>query len=444
MRKKLTTIAGIMLTLSMSMILGSCGNTPNSSEVTSQDNKLAAHEPVTLTFFSGTAGTMNEEQFTKYVQEPVQKKYPHITLKFVLSGKGTTINDLVASGETPDLITNGPASIFTYSDLALTGDITPIANKLNFDFNRIEDAQLDFIRAYSNRNGLYSMPFMNGTIVLFYNKDIFDKFGVAYPKDLMTWDQIYDIAKKIVRTDAGVKYRSIEFFALNAYNQLSATYVNPSTKKASFNTQSWKTLFETFDKFYKIPGSEFITTTYADNEKAFLKDRNLAMFVSGFNNVFNGISASEETKKTFNWDMVTLPVFPDQPKLGATPIPNHIMITKTSKYQEDAFRVVETVLSDEVQGMLSRGGIIPVLKKQSIKDEFLKEVDFAKGKNTGAVFKLDRAPARIPSEYDGVVQGILNNLPKDIHSGKKDVNTALRDADDAANKAIEAEKAKSK
>lgn len=443
---KAKIVAPIVAASAMAL-LGACGQsgtgkTNDAPSSAAPEEKPAALAPVTLTLFSGTAGTMNEEQFVKYVKEPVSKKYPHITLNFVLSGNGTKIEDLITTGQIPDLLVNGPASIFTYKDLALAEDVTPLANQHQFDLNRIEKSVINFIKAYSDNDGLYTLPFMNGSPVLFYNKDIFDKFGTAYPKDFMTWDQILEIGKKVTRTDGGVQYRAMEFFALPSYNQLSATFINPATTRASFNTPEWKRLYETWSSFYRIPGSEFITTTYADIEKWFLKDRTLAMLTSPFNNPFNGISAHEETAKTFNWDIVTMPVYPDKPKTGSSDIPNHVMITKTSKAKDDAFRVVETILSDEVQSMMSRGGIVPVLTKQSVKDEFLKDIEFARGKNASAVFKLERAPARIPNEYDGAVQALLTTAMRDIYPGKKDVNTALRDIDEEANKRIETEKAK--
>lgn len=403
-----------------------------------------SYDPATLTFFSGAAGTMNEAQFEEYVKGPVSKKYSHISLEFILTGKGTTINDLITSGQTPDLITNGPASIFAYNQLALTADVTPLANKHQFDLGRIDQSVLDFMRAYSDNKGIYAIPFMNGTPVLFYNKDIFDKFGLDYPRDRMTWEQIHDIGVRVTRTEDGVQYRAMEFLAHLYYNQLSANYIDPATQKSNFNSPEWKRLFETIDKFYKIPGSEFVSLVYSQHEEWFLKDRILAMFNSPFNNIFNGISSNEDAKNTFNWDLVTMPVFADKPNLGAAPIPNYVMITSTSKNQDAGFLVVETILSDEVQGMLSRNGIIPVLKSQSIKDEFLKDVEFSKGKNLAAIFALDRAPVRVPSEYDGAVQGILKNIQNDLHSGKKDINTALREAEEAANQVIEAEKAKRK
>lgn len=403
------------------------------------------NDPVSLVFFSGTVGTMNEEQFEKYVKEPVSKKYPHISLTFVLHGEGTTIQDLITRGETPDLITNGPASISTYEGLELTTDVTPLAKKHAFDFSRVDQPILDFISAYSNKSGLYAMPFMTGTPVLFYNKDIFDKFGVSYPADGMTYEQIRDLGLQVARKEGDVQYRAVDFFGVAhlSYNQLSVDYINPATNKSNFNSPDWKKLYEKFHLFFEIPGSEFLDN-YGNWEELFLKDKITAMLHSPFNNPFTAISSDEELRTSFNWDMATIPVFAESPNLGATPIPNHVMITKTSQHQDDAFRVVETILSDEVQLMLSKGGIVPVLKKQSIKDGFLSDIAFAKDKNIAAVFKLDRAQVRNVHELDGVVQGLQRTIGREFHSGTKDINTALRDAEEAANLAIEAEMAKRK
>jgi multiple sugar transport system substrate-binding protein len=255
----------------------------------------------------------------------------------------------------------------------------------------------------------------------------------------MTWNEIYEVGKIVARNDGGTQYRAMEYFALSPYNQLSATFVDPKTNKSLYNTPEWKKLIETWGQFYKIPGSSFKTTTYSTIEQMFLKDGTLAMLVSPFNNPFTGISSMGEARNQFNWDMVTMPVFSEKPKTGATDIPNHVMIAKQSKHKDEAFLVVETMLSDEVQSDMSRGGIVPVLKSQKVKDEFLKGVEFAKGKNVSAVFKLEHAPARVPSIYDGKVSSVYNTIAKDYYSGKKDINTVLREAEEESNKRIDAE-----
>jgi multiple sugar transport system substrate-binding protein len=115
-----------------------------------------------------------------------------------------------------------------------------------------------------------------------------------------------------------------------------------------------------------------------------------------------------------------------------------MLVTSTSKHQDDAFLVISEFLSDEVQTARSRdAGTETVLKKQSVKDQFMKGLDYAAGKNIGAFFKLSAA---VPGEatiydYRGIYNtntGLIRLLQK-----AKDINTALRDAEDQTNKEIQ-------
>ena len=50
----------------------------------------------------------------------------------------------------------------------------------------------------------YAIPFRSDFWVLFYNKDLFDAAGVAYPTNDLTWDQYAELAKKLTDKDKGV------------------------------------------------------------------------------------------------------------------------------------------------------------------------------------------------------------------------------------------------
>jgi multiple sugar transport system substrate-binding protein len=49
---------------------------------------------------------------------------------------------------------------------------------------------------------LYSLPRYTSVYVLFYNKDLFDAAGVAYPSDKWTWDDYLAAAKKLTKRGA--------------------------------------------------------------------------------------------------------------------------------------------------------------------------------------------------------------------------------------------------
>ncbi|CAH8718304.1 extracellular solute-binding protein [Paenibacillus melissococcoides] len=58
---------------------------------------------------------------------------------------------------------------------------------------------------------LYGMPIEGTQRALYYNKAILDKFGVDYPRDGMTWDEILDLAKQVTAERDGVKYKGLSF-----------------------------------------------------------------------------------------------------------------------------------------------------------------------------------------------------------------------------------------
>ena len=66
-------------------------------------------------------------------------------------------------------------------------------------------------RAAEHRNGCrwtgsnYTLPFRKDWYMLFYNKDLFDKAGVAYPSADMTWDEYEELAKQMTSGEGSSK-----------------------------------------------------------------------------------------------------------------------------------------------------------------------------------------------------------------------------------------------
>lgn len=51
----------------------------------------------------------------------------------------------------------------------------------------------------------YTLPFRKDWYMLFYNKDLFDKAGVAYPSADMTWDEYEELAKQMTSGEGSSK-----------------------------------------------------------------------------------------------------------------------------------------------------------------------------------------------------------------------------------------------
>ena len=74
---------------------------------------------------------------------------------------------------------------------------------------------------YTRADGnIYALPKDHDTIALLYNKAVFDKYGVEYPTDKWTWEDMYEAAKKITEDSNGDIYG----MAMNTSNNQDGWY----------------------------------------------------------------------------------------------------------------------------------------------------------------------------------------------------------------------------
>ena len=131
-----------------------------------------------------------------------------------------TLLEAGASGGTmPDVfwMHSNTAQMYMENDLLL--DLTDYISK---------DSSIDLSKYYEGVKNLYTrndgkvfaLPKDHDTIALLYNKAIFDKYGVEYPTDAWTWDDMYEAAKKITEDSKGDVYG----MAMNTSNNQDGWY----------------------------------------------------------------------------------------------------------------------------------------------------------------------------------------------------------------------------
>ncbi|UQZ83792.1 glycerol-3-phosphate transporter periplasmic binding protein [Paenibacillus konkukensis] len=401
------------------------------------------HEPVTLKFYTGDKDY--EQKFRTEVEAKVKEKYPYISFEFQGADQGKEIQDLVLAGDSPDIYYQGISALNEkLVKFNLQYDLTDLIKQSNFDLDRIDPAYLDIIKnaSASYGAGLYGLPVNTFTPVLYYNKDIFDKFGIAYPKDGMTWDDAYALAEKLTRYEDGVQYRgmTMNFIYLLDNNQLGAPYLHLSEDRSDVNTDAWKSIFTTLTRFYRFPMNAPMDERSRVKEVAsFVKDRVSAMHA-------DVTAAAESFPDDFtNWDMVSLPTMKEAPGTNAQINPRFYYLISASKHKEEAFKVLQFVLSDEMQMQASKSGKATVLKNPAIQQAFGQDFSMLKGKHTEALYvnkPVKAQPARDSKLVTVPVTTPLNKEFNNVLTGKKDVNTALRDLEETLNKAILAEQKK--
>ena len=77
------------------------------------------------------------------------------------------------------------------------------------------------VNLYTRSDGnIYALPKDHDTIALLYNKAIFDQYGVDYPTDDWSWNDVYEAAKAITEASGGEVYG----YALNTSNNQDGWY----------------------------------------------------------------------------------------------------------------------------------------------------------------------------------------------------------------------------
>jgi ABC-type glycerol-3-phosphate transport system substrate-binding protein len=419
------------------LVSGCAKNGGSDPEAKPQDKPSDAKnkEPVELTFY---LYSMSDGDFKKYYEEPLKEKFPYITAKGIVPQKGQFISELVAAGTIPDIIIGSKKAIEdTVLKYEMTTDISELIKKNNYDMGKLNPALIDAMKTQAGGK-IIGLPFDETRNVLYYNKDLFDKFGVPYPKDGMTWDDVYEIAKKMTRSEGGVQYRgySERYHDILLYqNPYGISPIDRKEEKGSLGDERWKKVIDNMMRFYTLPGLTFDSKTATSEE-----DRNV--FVKGLSAM--QIFPQAASQWQFNWDVVSLPAYKDAPNIGTPVSARYNFITQTSKNKEAAFDAISYLTNEERQLQSAKDGSVPAFKMNDRLMKSFKENDpYFKGKNIGAFFKYPRAPGAVQN-VENRGNGFLAAQVAEIIAGKKDMNTALRDADDAIAKDLAAEKAKQK
>ncbi|MCC2684793.1 MAG: family 1 extracellular solute-binding protein [Paenibacillaceae bacterium] len=391
-------------------------------------------KPTTLQIYQST-GSISDTEFKNLIADPVKKKWPNVTLEIVREGKDITKENLLAANQFPDLIFTDSLSLRDYLDLTLARDLNDEIKKNKLDLGVYEKRAIDEIKAYSDAGQTYALPFSLNFGVIYYNKSIFDKAGLSYPKDGMTWKDLFEMAKAVAAKDPSVKALGTSGIGRDA-ESLRFQLVDPKTQQATLDNEDWKYIMKLEVDLQNLP----------DNRKAkggrdgFVKDQVMAMYTS-YGARVGELEEAAKAGKPVDWDMVTFPVRENSKDPGMETEAHVLMISSTSKYPDQMFQIIKYLSTDDtIQTMASKSGRISSLKDDKYKQNFGQDLITLNGKNVQAIFKNKFGPNAKPSKYDPLVTKELNQALKDALAGT-DINSALRSAQERANKAIAEAKA---
>jgi raffinose/stachyose/melibiose transport system substrate-binding protein len=322
---------------------------------------------------------------------------------------------IINSSEGPDVMeyNKGNATAGLLSSQGLLTDLTPEAKQRGWD--KILSPSLQTTARYDDKGVMgsgnwYGVPNYGEYVMVYYNKDLFDQYGVQVPTTLDEFTAAMDTFVENGVTPlgmSGAEYPAGQLFYELALNQADRSFVNDYQLykgDVDFQSDPMKYAADTFD--------QWVQKGYISKNSASLKAEDMGTsFISG--KVPMIVSGSWwygrfKDEITFNWDTF---LFPGN-TLNAGSSGNIWVVPETSKAKDLAYDFIDITLRPEVQALIGNNGGVPVdadpSKISDPKDKKLIENFNTITQNDGLAFYPDWP---VPGYYDVLVsgfQGLIN------------------------------------
>ncbi|GIN58661.1 hypothetical protein J8TS2_29800 [Lederbergia ruris] len=391
---------------------------PNDEDNTAGDEvEEGEPDPVTLQVVVG----WDEEMFNDRFKDPIEEAFPWITIEHIQSGSGREeLEELFAKDLNPDIIFQISPDNMEY--FGLDYDLDELIEKHGYDVSHINPVYLDAIRAKDPERRLLGMPYEIVNWVLFYNKDIFDTFGVDYPTEDMTWNEAIDLASKVSGERNGVHYRGLDLGPAHVpFAQFSVNRTDPETGEVLI--QEEEEFARYLDLIQDIGALDNSGEPFFDPAK-FTDERSTAMFVE-FVQAVDWWSEAEG----LNYDVTALPTWEGGPKVTHRPdfgiLPWNI--SPLSENKDAAFKVITYFTETEYQTFAARIGLGPTSVEDEVLEQFFQDYESTHDKNMQSIFTHPPAsPPEHISRWDDYVDFNVHRWLNDEEYMNIDRNEYLR------------------
>jgi len=366
--------------LIMAFLATACGATPTPVPVvqTTQAALTASAKPVEVTWLVRLSNTEQDWE-NKYAIPGFEAQNPNIKINLVVvSSKDfdTKMQAMIAGGAPPDVWSHWGGSGFAdYLKLGLVADLTPYIEKDNVD---LSDFIPDLLSIYQVGGKQMGLPFSVVGSGIFYNKDLFNKFGVTYPPT--SWDdtnwtyaKFLDMCKALTHVTGDPQtdvYGCNMGFSLNdsfAWMYGKDIYPDSAYLTGYADTaylddplviQAFQDRQDIVWKFHYMPDP---TTVTAFGGGDLFKMQKVAMQISdgwGWDQ-YSGF-------KEFNWAVGALPY--GAPGRFAPTFTDPWMMSSKSSHPQETWEFLKYLISPNVQKTWSRVTFSPPVRKSLLED----------------------------------------------------------------------------
>jgi multiple sugar transport system substrate-binding protein len=375
---------------------------------------------VTITYFTFSAAPEHLEDLDGMIQI-FEQAHPNIKIKVETAPFAdyfAKLSTLIAGGVAPDVFELNYENFVSFAAKGVLLNLDPLA-----EADEAFDAAIFYPRAYGafNFNGMQlGLPETFSTVVLFYNKDLFDQAGLSYPAADWTWEDAVAAAEELTDAEAGVwgLYSPIQFWEFyKKAAQNGCSFFSEDKTEVTINSPACVEALETMVNFvtkYHVMPSDAQMGGMSDGD--LFKAGKIAMDVTGI----WMFAAFQDAP--FEWDIQVEPGL----KQHATHFfSNAVSVFAATGHPQEAWEWVKFFTSspEMTQIRVASGWELPALNNPAYFEDYLK---LSPPANRAAVFSsLKYAIVPPVIERQNEMQDIVNLLLDQVKLGQLTPQEAL-------------------
>lgn len=378
---------------------------------------VAAQDNVTVRFFNFTVGSDYVDELQTII-DAFETENPGITIEVdgaPFADYFTLLQTDVISGDAPDVFELNYENFVTYAANDVLLDLT---DRISGDAPYYPRA----LEAFQYDGKQLGLPETFSTVLLYYNKDLFDQAGVDYPTTEWTWDDAVAAAEAIdaLGDDIWGLYTPIQYheFYKKAAQQGNCEFFNADMTESTINSEGCVEALDSMVEFVRLG----VMPTQADlsgiSDMELFRDGKIGMWVTGIW-MLPALASMEA-----NWDVQIEPMINQHAHHFFS---NAVVVSADTDVAEAAVKWAEFLSASEVAARVrvESSWELPALDQPEYFEAYLAQPP----ENREAVFQaLESAVPPPVIERQAEMEDTVNRLVAQVVDGELTAQEALDQA----------------
>nr|WP_244574604.1 sugar ABC transporter substrate-binding protein [Cohaesibacter sp. ES.047] len=369
--------------------------------------------------------------YYKPVIEAFEAKYPDIKVEHTDLGSTDYSTMLMTqlSGGGSDLDVVQIKDIPGYANLMKSNSLVELS-----DFIKEQGIDTDafggLIEELTVKSGTYGMPFRSDVWILYYNKGLFDKAGVEYPTNDMTWTEYADLARKMTSGMGAKKVYGGHFHTWRSTVQMPCILDG----KHSLDGGDYDFLKPCYERVLGLQEDKAIRSyaslkTSGTHYSGPFYNAEIATLPMGswfIGTQIAKVASGESLAK--DWGIASYP-HPEGVAAGTTAATiTSVGVSANSKHKDAALKFVDFISGPEGAKVIAQTGTLPALKTDEVLSVITSKEGFPQDATSKAALKTVKGYLEMPVNLKAAkIEVVLNRAHDSIMTDNISIDDGIKE-----------------